>query len=79
MTNEVTKKQAITAKESEARRAQPVRSRAHQAPVSAKSRDRRVTGYTRVKSGDIKRRSVTRTPDMSNPNAKAINPQVALG
>lgn len=46
-----------------------------QAPV----RDHRVTGYTRVKSGDLKRRSVTRSPDMSNPNARAENPNVSLG
>lgn len=31
------------------------------------SHDRRVTGYTRVKSGELRRRPASRTPDMSNP------------
>ena len=36
-------------------------------------------GYSRVKSGDIKRRQVARTPDMSHPNARAISPSVTIG
>ncbi len=36
-------------------------------------------GYSRVKSGDIRRRQVTRTPDMSHPNARAVAPSVAIG
>ncbi len=36
-------------------------------------------GYSRIKSGDLKRRSVTRSPDMSNPNARAAKPEVSLG
>lgn len=36
-------------------------------------------GYSRVKSGDIKRRQVTRAPDMSNPKARAVAPSVAIG
>lgn len=52
----------------------------HAAPHTRKTAaDRRVTGYTRVKSGDIKRRSVSRRPDMSNPSARSVNPNVALG
>ncbi len=43
------------------------------------SRDRRVSGYSRVKSGEHKRRSVVRTPDMSNPDAVVVNPNVSLG
>ena len=39
----------------------------------------RDAGYTRVKSGDLKRRSVSRTPDMSNPNGRVLNAGVALG
>ncbi len=46
---------------------------------SAKNHDRRVTGYTRVKSGEHKRRSVTRTPDMSHPTGRVANPNVAIG
>ena len=37
------------------------------------------SGYTRVKSGDLKRRSVTRSPDMSNPSARAEAARVTLG
>ncbi|MBE6621344.1 MAG: septum formation initiator family protein [Ruminococcaceae bacterium] len=40
---------------------------------------RRPDGYTRIKSGEHKRRSVTRTPDMSNPNGRVLNPNVSLG
>lgn len=36
-------------------------------------------GYTRIKSGDIKRRNVSRTPDMSRPTGRVANPNVALG
>lgn len=43
------------------------------------SHDRRVTGYTRVKSGELKRRTVSRTPDMSRPNARVVNPGVSIG
>ena len=78
MTNEITKKKTLPVSDSDL----PVtkkKVRPPQAPVQNKARDRRVTGYTRVKSGDLKRRSVTRTPDMSNPNARAMNPNVAIG
>ena len=47
--------------------------------ASAPRADRASRGYSRVKSGDLKRRSVTRTPDMSNPNGRVANPHVALG
>jgi cell division protein FtsB len=40
---------------------------------------RKPSGYSRVKSGDLRRRSVTRTPDMSNPNGRIANPNVAVG
>ena len=43
------------------------------------SHDRRVTGYTRVKSGELRRRPASRTPDMSNPNARVVNPGVSIG
>lgn len=36
-------------------------------------------GYSRIKSGDHKYRSVTRTPDMSMPTGKVINAGVSLG
>lgn len=78
MTNEMTKSKNVPVSDSDARTGK-VRPRVAQAPVKGSARDRRVTGYTRVKSGDLKRRSVTRTPDMSNPNARAMNPNVALG
>lgn len=43
------------------------------------SRSKRDSGYTRVKSGEHKRRSVVRAPDMSNPDAVVMNPNVSLG
>lgn len=43
------------------------------------NKDRHNSGYSRVKSGDLKRRSVTRSPDMSNPSSRAANPNVSLG
>lgn len=42
-------------------------------------KDRRINGYTRIKSGELKRRSVSRTPDMSKPYSKVLNPNVAIG
>ena len=71
MTTDKTKAKAIPSSE-------PSRQNTNQTSA-ASSRDRRATGYTRVKSGDLKRRSVTRSPDMSRPNAKAVNPRVSLG
>ena len=50
----------------------------HAKPINNKN-DMRVSGYTRVKSGDLKRRSVTRNPDMSNPSARAEAARVTLG
>jgi cell division protein FtsB len=41
--------------------------------------NRRVNGYSRIKSGEHKRRGVTRSPNMSNPNARAAKPEVSLG
>lgn len=52
-------------------------SASHTRPIDNK--DRRVNGYTRVKSGELKKRSVTRSPDMSNPTARAETPSVSLG
>ncbi len=46
---------------------------------TANSSDRRVKGYSRIKSGEHKRRGVTRSPNMSNPNARAAKADVALG
>ena len=81
MTTDVTKNKNITASEHDlvvgGRRgsAKPSRGRS---PINT-SRDRRVSGYTRVKSGEHKRRSVSRAPDMSRPDSKVVNPNVALG
>ncbi len=36
-------------------------------------------GYSRIKSGEHKRRGVTRSPNMSNPNARAAKADVAVG
>ena len=36
-------------------------------------------GYSRVKSDIDKRRQVTRTPDMSHPNARNVSPSVSIG
>ncbi len=41
--------------------------------------NRRVNGYSRIKSGEHKRRTVTRSPDMSKPNARAAKADVAVG
>ncbi len=80
MTNEASKrtqtKRSATATERTASSKQAVTPRAH---IQHAPRDRRVTGYTRVKSGDLKRRSVTRSPDMSNPNGRILNPNMSLG
>ncbi len=80
MTTDVTKKKAVAADSDVIHSSAKGKTKA--APHSASqrgSRDRRVTGYTRVKSGALKRRSVTRTPDMSNPNGRVASPNVALG
>ncbi len=45
----------------------------------ANSSNRRANGYSRIKSGDHKRRTVTRSPNMSNPNARAAKADVAVG
>lgn len=79
MTTDTTKTKTSSHTDADVRRPQaPTTANAapHTRPVTP---DRRVTGYTRVKSGDLKRRQVTRRPDMSNPNARAVNPNVALG
>ncbi len=82
MTTDVTKKNRSTASESDLiignRRDSARTPSKGRSPINT-SRDRRVSGYTRVKSGEHKRRSVSRTPDMSNPDAKVLNPNVALG
>ncbi len=57
----------------------PVNGKAKNPSPAPRSTDRRVTGYTRVKSGELKRRSVTRTPDMSHPDAKVSRPNVTVG
>ncbi len=75
MTTDVSQRRSAPVSES----GQKTVTRSHRTPSRPVSRDRRVTGYTRVKSGDLKRRSVTRTPDMSNPNARVVNPNFALG
>lgn len=46
---------------------------------NANSSAKRSTGYSRIKSGEHKRRNVTRSPNMSNPNARAARPEVSLG
>lgn len=83
MTTDATKKKTISASDSDIKNAKASSSaretRTQHATVVRAPRDRRVTGYTRVKSGELKRRSVTRTPDMSNPNAKVMNPNMSLG
>ena len=40
---------------------------------------RNSNGYSRIKSGEHKRRGVTRSPNMSNPNARAAKPDVTVG
>lgn len=78
MTNDVTNTRSNAPAKNDAlnnrSNARPVN---HAKPNNLK--DRRENGYTRVKSGDLKRRSVTRSPDMSNPSARAKAPSVALG
>lgn len=78
MMNDMTKARASASARSDVYNA-----RSSARPVShsraSSEKDSRVNGYTRVKSGDLKRRSVTRSPDMSNPNARAASPSVAVG
>ncbi len=78
MTNDVTKNQSAASDVIRTASDGKAKTEPH-LPGSRGSRDRRATGYSRVKSGDLKRRSVTRTPDMSNPNARVVNPHVSLG
>ncbi|MBE6581949.1 MAG: hypothetical protein E7648_01630 [Ruminococcaceae bacterium] len=40
---------------------------------------RNSNGYSRIKNGEHKRRGVTRSPNMSNPNARAAKADVAVG
>lgn len=81
MTTDVTKKKTITASEPNIKTGKhggtSVPSKGRK-PVNI-ARDRRITGYTRVKSGELKRRTVVRAPDMSRPDAKVVNPQVSIG
>ena len=44
-----------------------------------KTHDRRVDRYTRIKPGDLKKRNVSRAPDMSRPVSKAQAPDVVIG
>ncbi len=76
MTNDVTRARANASNNANGARksTSPV---SHARP--ANTSDRRVNGYTRIKSGELKRRSVTRSPDMSNPNARSAKPEVSLG
>ena len=78
MTGDVTKTRpgAVENKSSTVNNKRTV-SASHSRPVDSK--DRRVSGYTRVKSGDLKKRSVTRSPDMSHPIARAEAPSVSIG
>ena len=49
------------------------------APRSISAQNSRSKTYTRVKSGELKRRGVSRVPDMSNPNARVKVPSVSIG
>ncbi len=77
MTNDVTKTRAKT------NGSDAVNTKNNASPVSharpATSSDRRTKGYSRIKSGEHKRRGATRSPDMSKPNAKAVSANVSLG
>ena len=79
MTTDVTKKKTAAASDSDIVRPEGKTKAVPHTPVNRGTRDRRVTGYTRVKSGELKRRSVARTLDMSNPSGRAVNPRVSLG
>ena len=82
MTTDVTRKKTVSTSDSTDIHNPSASGRSHAAPrspITRGPRDRRVTGYTRIKSGEHKRRSVTRTPDMSNPNGRVMNPNVSLG
>jgi cell division protein FtsB len=79
MTNDVTKTRAAASDNqvNDVKNGRRARSVSHSRPVS--NNDKRVTGYTRVKSGELKKRSVTRSPDMSNPIARSEAPSVSIG
>ncbi len=81
MTTDVSKKKNIVENENNSRniKRNTAQNRTERRGTASQSHDRRVSGYTRVKSGEHKRRSVVRTPDMSRPDAKVVNPNVALG
>ena len=76
MTSDVTKGSKVI--DGEANNASSkTRPNSHSKPINSKNN--RKNGYSRVKGGDLKRRRVTRNPDMSNPNARALNPNVSIG
>ena len=78
MTNDVTNSRTNISKKSDVTNTRSnTRPTNHARP--ANTNDMRVSGYTRVKSGDLKRRSVTRSPDMSNPSARREAARVTLG
>ena len=41
--------------------------------------DERVNGYSRIKSGDHKKRNVSRSPDMSNPVSRYASADIVIG
>lgn len=82
MTTDTSKTKSLSAGEQSVRTGKTGQAKAPSAPKNNKvpaKRDPRTTGYTRVKSGELKRRSVSRAPDMSRPASKAMNPSVAIG
>ena len=68
---------------SRARTSSTANGRNNSSPVSrsaaSNSSDRYSKGYSRIKSGEHKRRGVTRSPNMSNPNARAAKADLSLG
>ena len=68
---------------SRARTSSTANGRNNSSPVSrsaaSNSSDRHSKGYSRIKSGEHKRRGVTRSPNMSYPNARAAKADLSLG
>lgn len=82
MTTDTSKTKSLPAGEQVVRGGKTGQLKAPSATKNTKAtakRDPRTSGYTRVKSGELKRRSVSRAPDMSRPASRAMSPSVAIG
>ncbi len=81
MTTDVSKRKKIntTGSDLKTKKTLPKNRVENKKNIAGNHKDRRINGYTRIKSGELKRRSVSRAPDMSRPDAKVLNPNISIG